>query len=477
MPSPLDVDSPADLEAVELRELYATRALSPVDVMEAVLSRIDAVNPSVNAFITLTPDLALDRAREAEGVARDAAASKGPLLGIPISVKDTIVSKGVRTTMGSRSLAEWVPTANAPALDRAGQAGAALLGKTNCPEFGWKAETSNPLVGSTVNPWNTELSPGGSSGGAAAAVALGMGPLALASDAAGSIRIPAALTGTVGYKPSFGRVPVAPGGGMETLPHVGVIARSVRDVALLLDVVSGQDYRDRLSLPGPFPRLGEELRTPVESLRVLWSADLGFAAVEEEPVMVAQAAAFGLSDLGWSVEEVPSELEDPFRVLETLVAAGMAGAVRNNFDEVRSQLDPDRLPLIEKGFSLSAADVGEALAARALWVERLQLWMQPFDLLVTPTVPVLPFRPFSDGPGSVAGSPRPWLSWASMTYAFNLSGQPAITVPCGFCRSLPVGLQFVGKCHDDVTVLRAAATFESAASWKDRWPPLLSQRS
>ena len=342
------------LSALELRELYRMVELSPVAAVESVLERIERLNPALNAFVTLTPGLAREQAKAAENAYRRGDSKGQPLLGIPFSVKDTIVTKGIRTTMGSRILADWVPEIDAPSVERCRSAGGALLGKTNAPEFGWKGETTNTLSGTSHNPWNLELTPGGSSGGAAAAVASGMGPLALGTDAGGSVRIPAAFCGVVGLKPSFGLVPAAPAGGIETLGHIGLLARTVRDVAFLLDTVAGPDPRDRLSLPQPQTRFLDVVGNGVDRFRVAWSPDLGFAPIDPEVARLTAAAAALFDGLGCAVEEVTLELDDPFEIVDVLLAAGTAGGHRDNYAQVREQLDPDRVPFVEKGFTLDS---------------------------------------------------------------------------------------------------------------------------
>jgi aspartyl-tRNA(Asn)/glutamyl-tRNA(Gln) amidotransferase subunit A len=458
-------------DAHALLDGYRRREFSPVEVVDAVLARIEEHNPTVNAFVTVAHERAREQARAAERAYVNGASSDIPLLGVPYSVKDTIVTEGVRTTMGSRTLTDWVPTFDAPVVERMRRGGAVMVGKTNTPEFGWKAETSNPLFGTTRNPWDLSRTPGGSSGGGAVAVALGMAPLALGTDAAGSIRIPASFCGVVGYKPSFGRIPMAPAGTLESLGHIGLLARSVRDVQLMLSVTAGADPRDRLSLPGAVPADPGELDASGRAPQAAWSTDLGFAAVESVTTAVAKQAAAALSTLGWPLVEPSMGLVDPIEAVEVLLATAMAGAVRDDFDAVRELIDPERAKIVERGFALSAADVGAAIGARAAFTDALHRAMHAYDLLATPTVALPPFTAGEIAPTRVDGRTRPWLRWAALSYPFNLSGQPAVSLPCGQdADGLPVGVQLVGRQHGDVAVLSAAAAVERVLPWHDRWP-------
>jgi aspartyl-tRNA(Asn)/glutamyl-tRNA(Gln) amidotransferase subunit A len=468
----VDAAELAFLSATELRAAFARRELSPVEVTSALLARIDALDGDLCAFLTTSRDVALEAARHAEAVYARQGDGDAALLGVPLSVKDTILTRGVRTTMGSLLHESWVPQMDAPVVERARAAGAVLLGKTNAPEFSWKGDSGNRLSGPARNPWDTERTAGGSSGGAGAAVASGLGPLGIGSDTAGSTRIPAAFCGVVGLKPSFGLIPVGPAGGIETLSHIGLVTRTVADAALALDALAGPHPLDRLSLPADGAGLAAAAAGEVRGLRAGWSATLGYAPVEPEVAASAEAAALALEELGVTVEPLELELDDPYEAVHTLLVAGAAGGHRADFDEVRDRLDPERVPWVEEGFRLRAADVGAALIRRARWVERFQAQTKHVDLVLTPAVPVTAFAAGDPGPGTVAGEPRPGLSWASFGYPFNLTGQPAVTVPCEPVGGLPAGLQIAGRPRDDATVLRAAAAFEAARPWRDRRPAL-----
>jgi aspartyl-tRNA(Asn)/glutamyl-tRNA(Gln) amidotransferase subunit A len=455
------------LSASELLERYRARILSPVEATAAVLDRIEALDPTLNAFVTVTPELALASARAAE---RAYAGAEPPpaLCGVPVSVKDVVPTAGVRTTMGSRLFADWVPDVDAPLVERLRGAGAVLVGKTTVPEFGWKGDSGNPVNGPARNPFDPARTAGGSSGGAAAAVASGMGPLAQGGDGAGSIRIPAAFCGVVGLKPSHGRVPYAPAGALELLVSEGPIARTVADAALMLDVLGGPDPRDRLSLPADGPPFAAACGRGVSGLRIAWSPDLGHARVDPEVGHVARNAAGALGELGGRIEELDARLEDPHDDLELLFATAYAGLHLDGYgpdfhgdpDEARTRLDPGLRALIERGERHSAAELAAAHLRRLRFCDHMRAFMRSFDLLVTPTLPVTAFRAGDDHP---AGStPYRWLPF---TYPFNLTGQPAITVPAGLAGGLPVGLQIVGRWRDDRTVIAAAAAFERARPW------------
>ena len=461
------------LSALDLRDRYRSRELSPVEVATATLARIEQLNPSLTAFITVTPDLAMEQARAAER-AYAPGGEPGPLAGIPISIKDLTPTKGIRTTRGSLLSADWVPDEDVPFVERVRGAGAVELGKTNTPELGWKGDSGNRLVGPTHNPWRHGRTAGGSSGGAGAAVAAGMGPLAQGSDGAGSIRIPAAFCGIVGLKPSFGLVPLSPPGLFGDLAHLGPMTRTVRDAALLLDVTAGADSRDRLSWSSGVKYLAA-CEGGIHGLRVAWSPDLGGVPIEPEVRLVAETAARRFTDLGCEVEEANPGLPDPWEAVDRIVSAAMAGYHKEDFDEVKDRIDQGRRKVVEAGQRLDAATVAVAHQRRNAYVDGMRRFMEAgcYDLLLTPTLPVTAFPAGDDQPYRVAGRETTYLGWTGFAYPFNVTGQPAITVPCGLAPDgLPVGLQIVGRWHDDATVLRAAAAFEAAFPWADRRPNL-----
>ena len=458
----------AQLTARELRSDYESGALTPAVVAETVLGRIERLNGDLTAFVTVTGDEALQMAAAAERVLRGqdrGEGSGGALCGVPISIKDLIPTRGVRTTMGSLLLADWVPEFDTPTSERLRDAKAPLLGKTTTCEFGWKGESGNRVVGPTRNPWNRARTAGGSSGGAAAAVAAGLGPVSIGSDGAGSVRIPAAFCGVFGIKPSFGVIPAFPISPIESLSHVGVLATTVADAALVLDVLAGPDARDRFSLPDTGVDYASSITGPLGDLRVAWSPDLGYAAVEPEVRELTAAAAAVFESLGCQVIEVVPGWEDPYPFLDVIWSAANAGRHIHDLEKVRHLIDPGRLEIVERGMRLTGPEVAAANAAKAGFAEQVRQFMDPYDLLLTPTLPLTAFAAGADQPGQVAGRPTEYLSWTPFTYPFNITGLPAASVPCGMSGGLPVGLQIVGGWRADALVMRAAAAFEEAAPW------------
>ena len=460
------------LSARQLRDLYQKGEVSPVEVTEAILRRMDELNPTLNAFITTTPELALKGARIAEQ-AYQTGESPPPLAGIPTSIKDLVSMTGVRTTRGSLLYKDWVPDYDAPIIERLHEAGAVMLGKTNLPELGWKGDSTNRIIGSTHNPWKLGRTAGGSSGGGTAAVAAGLGPLAQGSDGAGSIRIPSSFCGIYGLKPSWGLIPQYPTSAVELFSHLGPMTRTVADSALMLNIMAGADPRDRLSFPTETDYLAS-LEGGIAGLRVAWSPDLGYALIDPEVRDIVAKAALRFEELGCHVEEAHPDLEDPWEsIVHIIWASAFAGLHLHDLDAVRDQIDPGLVRVIEQGLQFSGAEVAIAYARRNDYYHAWRQFMERYDLLLTPTLPVTAFTAGDDYPGQINGQPTTYLSWTAFTYPFNITGQPAATVPCGFASDgLPVGLQIVGRWRDDVTVLRASAAFEALAPWADKRPPL-----
>ena len=457
------------LSALDLGRHYRERTLSPVEVVDAMLERIEQLNPTLNAFLTVTADLARVQARAAEAVFQQGEVASR-LCGIPLSLKDNLVTKGIRSTFGSLLRSDWIPEQDSPVSERVHEAGAVLLGKSNTPEFGWKGETSNLLGEATRNPWNLERTPGGSSGGGSAALAAGLGPLAHGTDGAGSIRIPASFSGIFGLKPSCGLVPAWPPSAVGVLSHQGPMSRSVRDAALFLGVIAGADARDRISSGDRHVDYVSGLDEGVAGLRVAYAPDLGLASVDPEVAELTAAAASVFEGLGCSLEQVSPNITDPYSALDIIWATGNAGPHIDDLDEVRDKIDPGRVRVIEAGLTPSGAELARAHGEMNAFCDQMREFMDAYDLLLTPTMPITAFEAGLDAP---PGTPETLsgLSWTPFTYIFNVTGQPAASVPCGFdSAGLPVGLQIVGHWRDDVTVLRAAAAYEEAHPWADRRP-------
>ena len=454
--------------ATELRERFRRRELSPVEVVEAVLARLEQLNPVLNAFLATTPELALEAARVAErAYAGDG--DPGLLAGIPISIKDNHALAGVRWTGGSLLHTDRIADNDSLFVERVKRAGGAIIGKTNLPEGGWKGASTNRLGEPTRNPWNLSRTPGGSSSGAAAAVASGIGPLAQGGDGAGSIRIPAGFCGLFGMKASYGAI-AYPGTATTQMAHAGPLTRTVRDGALLLAAAAGKDVRDRLSFDSGIDYLAA-CEGGITGLRVAWSPDLGYAAVDPEVAEITARAVRRLEELGAHVDEVNPGLPDPLDILDGLWEPSQASGHQDDLDAVRDQLDPGRVAIIERGLTMRATDVIHALQRRDEYHNAMQQFMSSYDLLVTPQLPVTAFPVELDYPPEIAGRAMTYLGWTAFTYPFNLTGQPAATVPCGFSADgLPIALQFVGRWRDDATILRAAAAYEEAFPWAERRP-------
>lgn len=461
------------MSAAALAAAIRRKKLSPVEVTRAVLDRIERVNPRLNAYVTLTVDQALRDARAAERAVGKKGARLGPLHGVPFSTKDLVITKGVRTTFGTRFFADNVPTEDAPMVARMKAAGGIQLGKTNTPTFGWIGATHNLVFGVTRNPWNTDRTPGGSSGGASAAVAAGLGPLAIGTDGGGSIRIPASFAGIFGHKASYGRIPVYPPSGAWSLSHIGPMTRTVEDAALMMNACAGPDERDQYSLPAAGTDYVKALKGGLKGLRVGWSPDLGFARVVDPEVEATCAkAARRFRDLGAKVDEARLPWPSPKAAWEAMFCGGIATRMAPYLDRPQD-IDPGLLPIIQDAVKWPASRYVQAWFDRLTWYDHVRRYFDTHDLLLTPTIATPPFKVGLDNPADIAGRPVEAYDWIPFTYPFNLTGNPAASVPCGFTKDgLPIGLQIVGRRFDDVTVLRAAAGFEKLAPWADRKPAI-----
>lgn len=453
-----------ELTAARLVDGYRKGEFGPVEVTRAALRRAEEIQPEVNAFVRLLADDALERAAASEERWRRGE-QLGPLDGVPVTVKDILLLRGAPTLKGSRTVdpaGRW--DEDAPSVARLRERGAVFLGKTTTPEFGWKGVTDSPLSGVTRNPHDPSRTAGGSSGGAAAAVALGAGPLALGTDGGGSVRIPAAFCGIFALKPTYGRVPLYPASAFGTLAHVGPMTRDAADAALLMDAIAAPDSRDWSGLPpapGPF---SEALGGGVRGLRVAFSPSLG-GQVRVDPgvAAVVRRAVERLAGLGAYVEETDPDLADPVEAFHALWFAGAARVTQALGREQRERLDPGLREICREGGRLSALDYLAAVDVRMDLGRRMGRFHDTYDLLVTPTLPVTAFEAGAEVPRG--SGHRRWTGWTPFTYPFNMTQQPAASVPVGLADGLPVGLQLVAARHRDDVVLRAAhALYEAGVT-------------
>jgi aspartyl-tRNA(Asn)/glutamyl-tRNA(Gln) amidotransferase subunit A len=458
--------------ASDLAAAVRAKDVSPVEITEAVLDRIERLNPQLNAFCTMMNDEALAAATLAEQqVARGD--SLGPLHGVPVSVKDNLYVKGVRTTFGSKLLEHDVTDADAPSIERLRAAGAILIGRTNSPEFGWKGVCDNLVFGTTRNPWNLDLTPGGSSGGSSAAVASGLGPIGMGTDGGGSLRIPASFCGIVGHKASFGRVPTWPGVSVGDLRHIGGMTRTVADSALLLDVLAGPDERDHASLPADDVDYVANLTRGIDGLRIAYSGDLGYAVTHDEVAQACVSTALSLADAGARVDQVELDWQDPHACWSVFFYGASAARLGSELAEKAHMLDPGLRKCVEHAVTMTAADLTQAMAEREAFWQQVRVLFESYDLLITPTLAVPPFPINQDNADSLTGKPQGELQWTQFTYPFNLTGQPACSVPAGWTTDgLPIGVQIIGPRFGDAVVLRAARAIEESQPWADRWPEL-----
>jgi len=455
--------------ATSLLDLYRKRARSPVEVTSLLLDRLEALQPKINAFRIVDRDGALAVARASEQRWMSGG-EIGRLDGVPVTIKDLLLMRGFPTLRGSRLVdpsQDW--SEDAPATARLREAGAVILGKTTTPEFGWKALGDSPLTGITRNPWELSRTPGGSSAGAAAACAAGIGPLHLGSDGAGSIRIPCAFTGVFGLKPSFGRVPAYPLSPMGLLAHIGPMARTVADAALMLTVLSAPDHRDPYALPPENRDYLDGLEDGVRGWRIAFSPTLGYARVDPEVAVAVAEAVRSFEALGAIVEEVDAIFPPPREAIFTLWAAGAALLLSAYPADKRALVDPGLVATAAEGERISAVDYLGADLVRTALGQQMAAFHRKYDLLLTPTMPI-PALPVGQDLNDPA-SERHWIDWSPFSYPFNMTRQPAASIPCGLTRAgLPIGLQIVGPLYADDRVLRAARAFETTQP--ERRPPL-----
>ncbi len=459
--------------AVELAGLIRAGDLSACEVMEAHLRRIEAVNPAVNAIITLTADTALAQARAADE--RQARGEPLPVLhGLPVAHKDLEETAGIRTTFGSPIFRDYIPPTSSLVVERLQAAGAITIGKTNTPEFGAGSQTFNPVFGATKNPYDLTRTCGGSSGGAAAALAAGMIPLADGSDMGGSLRNPASFCNVAGFRPSPGRVPTWPNRmAWSPLGVNGPMARSVADLALMMQAVAGPDDRSPIGIEEPGSRFAEPLERNWRGVRIAWSAGLGLP-FEPDVLAVTERQRTTFESLGCIVEPDQPAMDEADRIFKGLRAWHFAVSLRDAYTSMKDQLKDTIIWNIEQGQRLTAADLGRLELDRTVLYHRVRKFLTRYDFLVLPTVQVLPFDVTVPHPTSIAGTPmETYIDWMKSCYYISTLGLPALSVPAGFSATgLPVGLQIVGRHHDDFGVLQLGHAFEAATGFGRRRPAL-----
>ncbi len=458
--------------AVALAEMIRQKHLSPVELVRALMERIEACNPRVNAFAFLAAEAAMEAAKRAE-TALMKNERIGPLHGVPVTIKDLTITKDMPTEMGSHIYAGNQPQEDAAVVPRLRDAGAIILGKTTTSEFGWTGVSHSPLTGITHTPWKHGYNAGASSAGAGAAAAAGFGPLHQGSDGAGSIRMPSHFCGVFGLKPTFGRVPSYPVGTGDYTSHVGPMTRTVADGALMLRVMAGPHPLDHTTCEaGPADYQGR-LHEGIHGRRIAYSPDLGHARVDPEVAALVKAAVARFGELGATVEEVktPWAADGP-ELIRFFWAAHMT-RLQPHLATWEARMDPGLVACIKAGRTYSVAEYQAMRERKMAYVAAIHRWFEDWDFLLTPSVSVAAFPAERLMPEHWPQHDWDWLSLAEFSYPFNMSWNPAASVPCGFTGDgLPVGLQIVGRRFDDLGVLQAAAAFEQVQPWADKRPEI-----
>jgi aspartyl-tRNA(Asn)/glutamyl-tRNA(Gln) amidotransferase subunit A len=458
----------AFMSAVELAQNIRNKKVSSLEATENFFQRIDQLDSQLHSYLTLCRDQALADARAADAAVQEGT-KLGPLHGVPISIKDLETTKGVVTTMGSAIFKDRVPDMDSIVVERIKAAGAVILGKTNTPEFGQSGTTENKLGEPCRNPWNTDRTPGGSSGGAAAALAAGLCTLSMGTDGGGSVRIPASFTGLFGIKPTQGRVPRFGGYGRPSANHFsqsGPITRTVADSALLLQVIAGPDTRDITSIRETAPDFSANLSSGVSGMRLAWSSDLGYAAVDPEVVDITKQAAMKFIWLGANMDDAKLKLEDPFETFWNIFSTAAYTSYGHLLEEHRNDLSDIGLMSIEHGQQTTGADMSRAIYEVDRLGRRMEEFFDNFDLLLTPTMAV-PAFPIDQRPSVIGGKTvDPFWGFLPFTYPINISGQTAASIPCGYSSDgMPIGLHIIGPKGSEAKVLQACAAFEAANPW------------
>lgn len=463
------------MTARELAQQIRQRELSAVEVMEAHLRQIEAVNPKVNAVVTLLPERAMESARAADdALARGK--TVGPLHGLPIAHKDLVQTAGIRTTRGSPLFADHVPTEDALIVERLRGAGALTIGKTNTPEFGAGSQTFNPVFGATLNPYDTTRTCGGSSGGAAVALACGMLPIADGSDTGGSLRNPAAFCNVVGFRPSPGRVPSYPKAtGWFTYSVEGPMARTVGDAALMLSAIAGPDPRSPIAITEPGSKFNTSLEQDWRGARIAWSRDFGGVPIDRRVTNALEAKRHVFEDLGCIVEEGEPDFRDADEVFKLWRAWAFELGYTDLVNQHRDKIKETVIWNAEEGLKLTGPQLARAEAKRTELYHRVRQFMERYEYMIFPVTQVPAFPVTTEYPTEIEGVQMgTYIDWMQSCYFITVTGLPAISVPCGFTpEGLPVGMQIVGRHQDDLGVLKMAHAFEQATqTWRQR-PPVV----
>jgi len=467
------------MSAFEMQEKIKTQELSSVEITETIIERIEKINPLLNAYCTPTFDLAREMAKNSDDSIKNGRIL-GLLTGIPTSIKDLMLTKGVRTTYGSLLHENFIPDEDEVVVKRLKNAGCVILGKTNTPEFGSIGLTNNKVFGETKNPWNIETNSGGSSGGAASSVAAGLGPLALGSDGGGSIRLPSSCCGVYGLKPTFGRIPRYPHDTIAfwTMDHYGPIVRYVEDAALMLNVMKGHHPGDNNSFPDDNIDYTKVIKDKPKKLKIGYSMSLGFGKILEDEVKESVLNGVQKFDkYDWDVEETKLKIKNPGTAFKTLVSIGYAYDLQKEYNTRPEDLTPDLKASIRLGLDNSAMNIGKARKQRKRTQEVMYQYFKDFDVLITPTTPIPAFKPgwLESGTSfpTIGKKALSTISWMAYTFPFNMTGLPAASIPSGWTKyGLPIGMQIVGKRFDEKTVLQVSKAFEEVSPWQDKRPIL-----
>jgi len=463
------------MSACDMADSIKRQELTSEEITEIIIERIEKINPLVNAYCTTTFDLAREMAKKADDMVKKGE-SVGILNGVPISIKDLMMTKGIRTTYGSKIYENNIPEEDEIVVKRLKDAGITLLGKTNTSAYGFQAVADNLIFGPTLNPWNRKKTSGGSSGGAAASVASGIGPLALGSDGGGSIRVPSCFCGIYGLKPSFGRIPRYPihDTAWMTLDHYGPIVRYVKDAALMLDAMAGPDDGDKYSIPQKDMNYLKALNERPSKVKIGYSLDLGIVKANEPEVEKAVLDAVQkFEQFDWSVEKSKIKLRKADSSFITIYGAGLSYDLKPSLKEWRDKLDIDLVKVIEGTENFTALDYKRAEANRDKIYNLMYQYFKNYDILITPTTAVPAFDTGMMFVPKIAGKNVSPATWHACLLPFNLTGLPAASIPCGWSsEGTPIGMQIVGKRYDEKTVLQVSKAFEEIAPWQDKRPKL-----